>query len=246
MQIAQVIGGYTLGGADLLRRAMGKKKPEEMAQAARHLRRRRRRRTALDASQGDAALRPDGEVRRLRLQQVALPPRMRWSPTRPRTSRRTTPPAFMAANLSLVMDDTDKVQARSTTTRVAQGLAILPPDVNASGYRFEPVDAAASATASAASRARAKRPSRRSSPRATRAARSPTCSTSAAASTSGIVNRRVVEALITRRRVRRDRSAAMRRCSRRSAWRSTPANARSPRRRRFRCSARRRRHTSQR
>jgi DNA polymerase-3 subunit alpha len=31
MQIAQVLGGYTLGGADLLRRAMGKKKPEEMA-----------------------------------------------------------------------------------------------------------------------------------------------------------------------------------------------------------------------
>src|SRR5256712_1689314 len=31
MQIAQVIGGYTLGGAHLLRRAMGKKKPEEMA-----------------------------------------------------------------------------------------------------------------------------------------------------------------------------------------------------------------------
>src|SRR5690606_36914414 len=31
-QMAQVIGGYTLGGADLLRRAMGKKKPEEMAQ----------------------------------------------------------------------------------------------------------------------------------------------------------------------------------------------------------------------
>ncbi len=31
MQIAQVIGGYSLGAADLLRRAMGKKKPEEMA-----------------------------------------------------------------------------------------------------------------------------------------------------------------------------------------------------------------------
>ena len=29
MQIAQVLGGYSLGGADLLRRAMGKKKPEE-------------------------------------------------------------------------------------------------------------------------------------------------------------------------------------------------------------------------
>jgi DNA polymerase-3 subunit alpha len=32
MQIAQVIGGYSLGSADLLRRAMGKKKVEEMAQ----------------------------------------------------------------------------------------------------------------------------------------------------------------------------------------------------------------------
>ena len=31
MQAAQVLGGYSLGGADLLRRAMGKKKPEEMA-----------------------------------------------------------------------------------------------------------------------------------------------------------------------------------------------------------------------
>src|SRR6202030_2628906 len=31
MQIAQVLAGYTLGSADLLRRAMGKKKPEEMA-----------------------------------------------------------------------------------------------------------------------------------------------------------------------------------------------------------------------
>ena len=32
IQIAQTLAGYTLGGADLLRRAMGKKKPEEMAQ----------------------------------------------------------------------------------------------------------------------------------------------------------------------------------------------------------------------
>ena len=41
MQIAQVLAGYTLGGADLLRRAMGKKKPEEMAKQRTHLRRRR-------------------------------------------------------------------------------------------------------------------------------------------------------------------------------------------------------------
>ncbi len=49
------------------------------------------------------------------------------------------PAAFMAANLSLVMDDTDKVRALYDDA-VANGLAILPPDVNASNYRFEPVD----------------------------------------------------------------------------------------------------------
>ena len=45
----------------------------------------------------------------------------------------------MAANLSLVMDDTDKVRALYDDA-VANGLAILPPDVNVSNYRFEPVD----------------------------------------------------------------------------------------------------------
>jgi len=45
----------------------------------------------------------------------------------------------MAANLSLVMDDTDKVRVLYDDT-VAQGVAVLPPDVNASRYRFEPVD----------------------------------------------------------------------------------------------------------
>ena len=49
------------------------------------------------------------------------------------------PAAFMAANLSLVMDDTDKVKSLYDDT-LAQKLAILPPDVNASNYRFEPVD----------------------------------------------------------------------------------------------------------
>jgi DNA polymerase-3 subunit alpha len=46
----------------------------------------------------------------------------------------------MAANLSLVMDDTDKVKSLYDDT-LAQKLAVLPPDVNASSYRFEPVDA---------------------------------------------------------------------------------------------------------
>ena len=49
------------------------------------------------------------------------------------------PAAFMAANLSLVMDDTDKVRALYADAQ-DQGLAILPPDINASAHRFEPVD----------------------------------------------------------------------------------------------------------
>jgi DNA polymerase-3 subunit alpha len=47
--------------------------------------------------------------------------------------------AFAAANLSAVMDDTDKVR-QFYDDGVANGLAILPPDVNASEYRFVPVD----------------------------------------------------------------------------------------------------------
>src|SRR5579862_6920135 len=50
------------------------------------------------------------------------------------------PAAFMAANLSLVMDDTDKLKTLYDDA-LAQGIAIVPPDVNTSGYRFEPVDA---------------------------------------------------------------------------------------------------------
>jgi DNA polymerase-3 subunit alpha len=50
------------------------------------------------------------------------------------------PAAFMAANFSAVMDDTDKVQLLHADA-LANGLAVLPPDVNRSEYRFVPVDA---------------------------------------------------------------------------------------------------------
>jgi DNA polymerase-3 subunit alpha len=49
------------------------------------------------------------------------------------------PAAFMAANLSAVMDDTDKVRLFHEDA-LANGLVILPPDVNVSEYRFKPVD----------------------------------------------------------------------------------------------------------
>ena len=71
MQIANRLAGYSLGDADLLRRAMGKKKVEEMAkQRERFVEGAARAR--LPAEEGREDLRPDGAVRRLRLQQVAL------------------------------------------------------------------------------------------------------------------------------------------------------------------------------
>ncbi len=69
MQIAQVMAGYSLGGADLLRRAMGKKIAEEMAkERPKFVTGRGRERRA--RKEGRRSLRPAGEVRQLRLQQI--------------------------------------------------------------------------------------------------------------------------------------------------------------------------------
>ena len=150
MQIAQVIGGYTLGAADLLRRAMGKKKPEEMAQqrdifvagAEKNGVQRNRATQLFDLMEKFAGYgfnKSHAAAYALIAYQTAY-------------FKAHHPAAFMAANLSLVMDDTDKVRALYDDA-VANGLSVLPPDVNASNYRFEPVDAnGGSATAWAASR----------------------------------------------------------------------------------------------
>ena len=84
MQIAQVLAGYSLGGADLLRRAMGKKKAEEMAkEKAGFLDGAKAKK--VDAEDRRARLRPDGVLRRLRLQPSRTRPRTACSRTRPRT-----------------------------------------------------------------------------------------------------------------------------------------------------------------
>jgi len=69
MQMAQIVGGYSLGGADMLRRAMGKKKAEKWPSTARSSARAPQGRP--DGGQGRRDLRPDGKVCGLRLQQVA-------------------------------------------------------------------------------------------------------------------------------------------------------------------------------
>ena len=137
MQIAQVIGGYTLGGADLLRRAMGKKKVEEMAEqrAIFTAGAVRNGLTAPKASQlfdlmekfaGYGFNKSHAAAYALVAFHTAY-------------FKAHHPAAFMAANMSLVMDDTDKLRLFRDDT-LALGLEVLPPDVNASNYRFEPID----------------------------------------------------------------------------------------------------------
>jgi DNA polymerase III subunit alpha len=138
MQIAQVIGGYTLGGADLLRRAMGKKKPEEMAQqrdifvagAQKNGLSRAKATQLFDLMEKFAGYgfnRSHAAAYALLAYQTAY-------------MKSHHPAAFMAANLSLVMDDTDKVR-QFYDDALANGLVIQPPDIDASEYRFVPVDA---------------------------------------------------------------------------------------------------------
>jgi DNA polymerase-3 subunit alpha len=137
MQIAQIIGGYTLGAADLLRRAMGKKLPEEMAQhrsifvtgAAGNGISERRANELFDLMEKFAGYgfnRSHAAAYALVAYQTAF-------------MKAHHPAAFIAANLSAVMGDTDKVELFAEDAR-AHGIALLVPDVNQSNYRFEPVD----------------------------------------------------------------------------------------------------------
>ncbi len=133
MQIAQRLAGYTLGGADLLRRAMGKKKPEEMA----------KQRGVFIAG---AAARGIGEpVANAIFDQMEKFAGYGFNKSHAAAyallSYQTAylkahyPGEFMAAVLSADMDHTDKVV--TLIRECAEiGLQVLPPDVNSSQYVF--------------------------------------------------------------------------------------------------------------
>ncbi len=137
MQIAQIIGGYSLGAADLLRRAMGKKKAEEMAQHRDLMR---------------AGAKQKGYDERLAMQLFDLMEKFaEYGFNKSHTAAYAVVTyhtawlkahhgaAFMAATLSSDMDNTDVVKVFHDDA-VANGLRILGPDINASDYRFTPVD----------------------------------------------------------------------------------------------------------
>jgi DNA polymerase-3 subunit alpha len=133
MMIAQVLAGYTLGGADLLRRAMGKKKAEEMAQqrsvfvdgaVARGVEPRQAA-SIFDLMEKFAGY---GFNKSHSAAYAVLSYQTAWLKTH-------YPAGFMAAVLSADIDDTDKV-VTMVDECARMGLKILPPDVNASGYDF--------------------------------------------------------------------------------------------------------------
>ena len=133
MQIAQILAGYTLGGADLLRRAMGKKKPEEMAKqrsvfvsgaVARGVREAQATHIfdLMEKFAGYGFNKSHSAAYALLSYQTA------WL-------KAHYPAAFMAAVLSSDMDRTDKVVTLIDECS-AMELTVLPPDVNESVYAF--------------------------------------------------------------------------------------------------------------
>ncbi len=137
MQIAQVIGGYSLGSADLLRRAMGKKKVEEMAQ--------QRDIFVAGAIKNSLSERKAAELFGLMEKFAGYGFNKSHAAAYALIAFQTAylkahyPAEFMAATLSADMDDTDKVHS-FFEDGIANGLTIQPPDVNLSGYRFVPMD----------------------------------------------------------------------------------------------------------
>jgi DNA polymerase-3 subunit alpha len=133
MQIAQVLAGYTLGGADLLRRAMGKKKPEEMA----------KQREVFKIGAVDNGVDANLAMRIFDLVEkfAGYGFNKSHSAAYALVSYQTLwlkthyPAAFMAAVLSADMDNTDKVVTLIEACRDMQ-LTVEPPDVNRSVYQF--------------------------------------------------------------------------------------------------------------
>jgi DNA polymerase III subunit alpha len=138
MQVAQIVGGYSLGGADLLRRAMGKKKLEEMVAH----------RTTFAAGAAQKGI-PEPKANEIfdLMEKFAgygfnkshaaayalLAYHTAWAKVH-------YPAEFTAANMSVALDDTDKLKIFHDDAVQNLGLVFEPPDVNSGGYRFAPVD----------------------------------------------------------------------------------------------------------
>jgi len=133
MQIAQVLSGYSLGGADLLRRAMGKKKPEEMA----------KQRDTFQEGAAKNGIDPDLAIKIFDLVEkfAGYGFNKSHSAAYALVSYQTLwmkahyPAEFMAAVMSADMDNTDKIVTLVDECERMK-LKLIPPDVNAGVYKF--------------------------------------------------------------------------------------------------------------
>ncbi|MFO1243955.1 MAG: DNA polymerase III subunit alpha [Ramlibacter sp.] len=138
MQTAQILGGYSLGGADLLRRAMGKKKAEEMAEH------REKFRAGALQTQGIPQAKADeifdlmekfagyGFNKSHAAAYSLLAYHTGWLKVHYTAE-------FFCANMTVEMDDTDKLKVLFEDAVKNFGLTFEPPDVNRGSYRFEPI-----------------------------------------------------------------------------------------------------------
>ncbi|EJK2114888.1 DNA polymerase III subunit alpha [Vibrio navarrensis] len=133
MQIAQVLSGYTLGGADMLRRAMGKKKPEEMA----------KQRATFEAGavkngvDGELAMKIFDLVEKFAGYGFNKSHSAAYALVSYQTLWLKThyPAEFMAAVMTADMDNTEKVVGLVDEC-FRMKLTVLPPDINSGLYRF--------------------------------------------------------------------------------------------------------------
>jgi DNA polymerase III subunit alpha len=137
MQIAQVLSGYTLGAADMLRRAMGKKKPEEMA---------KQRQTFIDgATKNNVDPNVSAQIFDLMEKFAGYGFNKSHSAAYALVAYQTAwlkahyPAAFMAAVLSSDMDSTDKVVRLIEECRNFD-IDVQNPDINSCNFRFTVAD----------------------------------------------------------------------------------------------------------
>ncbi len=135
MQISQIIGGYTLGGADLLRRAMGKKKPEEMAKHKNifiegALKKGYTEELAVELFDLMAMFAEYGFNKSHSAAYAVVSYHTAYLKAHYLT-------CFMAATLSSELDKTDKLYEFYQDC-LDNDITLLPPDINESEYRFIP------------------------------------------------------------------------------------------------------------
>jgi DNA polymerase-3 subunit alpha len=136
MQTAQVLGGYSLGGADLLRRAMGKKKAEEMAEH-RDIFRKGAGVNGLSEEKADEVFdlmekfAGYGFNKSHAAAYSLLAYHTGWLKVHFTAE-------FFCANMTIEMDDTDKLKVLFEDA-LKFGMSFDPPDVNRGTHRFEPV-----------------------------------------------------------------------------------------------------------